>query len=61
MLDKFGVVNVGWAGAIKFVHLIALDIKLERRFYVTCYPELKLYLLASGQLQRFPDEIILRF
>ena len=61
MLDKFVVVDVGWAEAIEFVLLIALDIKLERRLYVTCHTELKLYLLASGQLKRFPQEIILRF
>ena len=61
VFNKFGVIDVECAETIDFVLFITLKIKLKRRFDVSGHTELKLYLLASGQMQGLPDEIILRF
>ena len=60
VLNKLVVVNVKGAKAINFILFITLNIKLKCRFYIRCHTELKLDLFASGQMEGFFDEIILR-
>ena len=60
MFNKLIVINVKGAKAINFILFIALNIKLKCSFYIRCHTELKLDLFASGQMEGFFDEIILR-